>query len=271
MTQLFQRAVWVIVDDLQVKDLRVAFKVTKTLGKEPNSCEVTITNLSETTRARLRGIGSMVGVFAGYGEQVQQLFSGAARRINHIHERPEWHTTVECGDGEQGFLWGRVSESFKAGTRWKDVVRAVAKSFVTDQGNLEDKLAGLNDTMVNGYTAHGRSVAVLDKLLKGRQLSWSIQDGRLQLLGPGEANTDSITVLTPDTGLVGSPAFCSPSKKGDPDVLKVRALLQPQLRPGSRIRIQSGVISGQFRVSELRHEGDTHGQPWYTDIEAHAL
>lgn len=274
MTVLFGRSVVVIVDDLQVKDLRMTFKVSKTLKKEPNSTAVTITNLAQATRKAMRSKGAKLSVLAGYDGRVQEIFSGKTRRINHVHERPEWTTKIECGDGEQEFLWSRVSTSFKAGTKWKDVVHQVGKALLENTGNLEAKLAPIADQFANGYTAHGRSAAVFDKLLKGKNLEWSIQDGRLQLLSPGEANTDSITVLSADTGLIGSPEFGSADKKSEkqhlPDVLKAKTLLQPHLRPGSLVRVESRQINGNFRVTEVHHEGDTAGGDFYTEIEATA-
>jgi hypothetical protein len=275
MSVLFRRQVIVIVDDLQVKDLRMTFKVTKTLKKEPNSCVATITNLAQGTRSAMRSKGAKLSVLAGYDGRVQEIFSGKTRRINHLHERPEWTTTIECGDGEQEFLWSRVSSSFSAGTKWRDVVHQVGKALLENTGNLEEKLRPVADQFVNGYTAHGRASVALDKLLKGKNLEWSIQDGRLQVLSPGEHNTDDITVLSPDTGLVGSPEFGSADKKSEkqhlPDVLKAKMFLMPHLRCGSRVRVNSRQIKGDFMVTELHHSGDTSGDEFYTEIEATAV
>jgi hypothetical protein len=271
MAKLFKRAVVIQVDDVQVKDLRVTFRVHKTIGKEPNTCVAAITNLKRDTRARLKSKGAFVSLFAGYDGRVQQIFSGDARRITHVHERPEWTTKIECGDGETAFLFGRVSESFKAGTRWRDVVRKVALQVARDPGNVEAQLSDVQDVFLHGYSAQGRAAGELDRLLKGRNLEWSVQDGRLQVLGPSDTNTDGITVLTPDTGLIGSPEFAAPKEKGGPDVLRVKTLLQGQLRPGGKFRVDSQTVPGLFKAVEVTHEGDTGGDQFYTELEGVAI
>lgn len=268
---MFQRSVRVIVDNLQVSGLRVQFKIKKTLKKDPNTAEIIITNLNEDSRAQMKKKGARVILLAGYGNVLQQVFQGDARRINHEHKRPDWETKIQCGDGEESLLNARCSESFKPGANWKDVVKKVAKQLVTDRGNLDAATAQISDAFLNGYTAHGRAANELDKLFKGRGLDWSIQDGRLQVLGLSEVNSDSVTVLKPDTGLVGSPEFGTAQKNKGPEVLRARSLLQPQLRPGARIRVESEAVKGYFKLIEAVHTGDTASQPWYSDVEGIAI
>lgn len=270
MAQLYKRAVLINVDGLSVADLRVTFRVHKTLGKEPNTCAATVTNLSERSRALIRKKGATVALYAGYGNELSLLFSGDARLINHVHDRPNWTTKIECGDGETLLLNARVSESFSADTKWKDIAKAIARKFVKDPGDLDTALKDASTTFLNGHTVHGRAAAEFDKLMKGRDLQWSVQDGRLQVLGPSDVNADSVIVLSADSGLVGSPEFGSSKEKNGPDVLKCKALLIPGIRPGGRLRIDSRQVKGTFRVSEVTHSGDTHGADWYTEIEATA-
>jgi hypothetical protein len=138
-----------------------------------------------------------------------------------------------------------------------------------DPGNAAS--AATADSFLTGYVAHGRASTELERLLSARGLEWSIQDGRLQVL-PKRGTTAQVVSLSPDTGLVGSPEYGTPDKKGAASVLKVKALLQPQIKPGGKIRIDSANIHGVFfRVEEVEHRGDTAGGDWYSDAGATAV
>lgn len=269
MSQLFDRRVTVLVDGLEVRDLRVTFRVEKNLSKEPNTLELTITNLSRTTRAQMQKKVAKVIVSAGYAGFQRAIFAGDSRLIEHVKNGPDMVTKIQCGDGERSYMSARVSESFKGGTAVATVLEKVMGAMNIDLGTSVSQLGDIaGQQFVNGYTSHGRASSELERLLVSRGFEWSIQDGRLQLLKPGQTNTDTVTVLDKDSGLIGSPEFASPDKKGSKPVLKARTLLQPQIRPGCRIRVDSLNVKGEFRAEKVYHEGDTAGGSWYTDVEA---
>lgn len=269
MAQLFGRSVTVVVGSLLIKGLRVQFKAKKSTKKEPNELELVIYNLSETSRASLQAKGTRIIVEAGYGETSAQIFSGDSRLIDHQHEGPNWVTKVQCADGERAYLYARVNESFRAGTTVANVFARVAEATGLD---AVDAVATVRRTVTEqftrGYTARGRASAEIDRLLKNRGLEWSIQDGRLQVVAPGVAITTQAVLLSPSTGLIGSPTHGTPAKKGKAQTLKVKSLLQPGLRPAAKIRIESAATNGDFRVETVIHQGDSLGQDWYSEVEA---
>ena len=272
MAQLFQRVCTVQVDSLEVSGLRAQFHVTKTLVKEPNTLDLKVTNLSEHTRAGMQKKGAKVVVLAGYPGTAAIIFSGDARSIDHVKDGAEWVTHVQCGDGERAYQFARFSQSFKPGTSVADVVAAAAKALGIDasQAIARVKQGGVRalKQFVGGFAAHGKASSELDKLMQSLGLTWSIQDGSLQVLAGTETLKGQAILLTPDTGLIGSPDHGTPAKPGQPAVMKVRSLLQPSIRPGCRIQIQSLAVNGQFRVQKVEHLGDTDGSDWYTDVEA---
>lgn len=248
-------------------DLRVQYKVKKTSRKEPNSAEITITNLSQQTRAAMKAKGARVVLQAGYVGTVSQIFAGDARVITHVHEhdKGDWSTILRCGDGERAYLFGQISKSYGANTPVRTVLNDVVAALGIDPGNSRD--VTISESFLNGYVAHGRAATELERLLKGRGFAWSVQDGRLQILGQ-TATTSTITVLSAKSGLVGSPEFGTPDKKGGPSYLKIKSLLQPQIRPGGKIKLDSISVKGTFRAVTVEHEGDTAGGNWYTTVDA---
>lgn len=276
MAQLFGRTCTVLVDALRIEGLRVQFTIRKSLAKEPNTAEVKITNLAATSRAEIKRKGARVIVTAGYPENAAVIFTGDSRLGEHLRENTDWITRIQCGDGEQAYQFARLSESFAPGTPIVDVVRTIVGALGLNVGNVEEQLAagdfrgGLAE-FAHGYAAHGKAATELDRVLRSVGLTWSIQHGAIQVLRGGAPAKGTAVLLTPDTGLVGSPTFGTPDAKGASPILRARSLLQPQIRCGGAVEIRTEGVNGQFRVERLTHAGDTHGGDWYTDLEARPI
>jgi hypothetical protein len=251
--------------------LRVAFKITKTLSKDPNSAEIKVYNLSQATRSALPGKGAKILLHAGYAQTIEQIFLGDARLIQHKREGSDWITTIECGDGERAAKFARISESFAGGVPAKAVVDKIVKATGLEVGNLGTVSAGMTGQYTQGYTAHGGALKELEKAIQSAGYELSVQDGELQALKEGETTTETVVVLDKDSGLVGSPEMGSSSKKGAKPFLSVKSLLQPILKPGRKVRVKSAQFAGDFKAVKVEHEGDTNGGNWYTMLELQAL
>lgn len=271
MAQLFDRKVVVYVDSLKVTDLRVQFKIEKSLAREPNCSEVSIWNLAPATRAQMQKKGAKVIVEAGYDKTLGQIFYGQSRTIDHARDGASWVTKIQAGDGERAYRHVRLNESFKGGTPVASVLRTVVLSlqrYGLDPGNAFTQADTIKDEFVHGFSCFGKAVDQLDILLKRRGFDWSIQDNRLQLLGPNESVHRTAVLLNAETGLVGSPEHGTPDKeKKKPPVLKAKSLIQASIFPGSKIQLDAENTKGLFKATKVVHEGDTAGGNWFTTAE----
>lgn len=273
---LWGREAWAVVNDVEVRGLRLVFKAKKTKKPDPNNLDLKIYNLAPATRAKLTAAATPpVVLVAGHAGAPQVIFSGEARTIDHVRDGPDWVTHVQSGDGEQAFSQFGAA-SFGPGAQLADIVEQLAgqagiaaKDAVAQlrRGDLK----GGSKTFLQGFTAAGRSVLDLDRVLKAAGVEWSIQDGVLQLVNPGEATQEEAFVLSAETGLLGSPDHGAPGKKGEPPLLKARCLLNGGIKPDRAIRLEAVSRQGFYRVETVEHAGDTHGQDWTTTIEASAL
>lgn len=290
--RLSDRRVRVAVDSFLISDLRVQFRVVKHLRRQPNTCDITISNLSQNSRAALQKKKRVKVILeAGYLSNIAQIFAGESRFVDQVLDHATWNTKIECGDGERAYSYARVAESFKPGTKVSDVVEAVAKQMgATVTGHI-DELRATPEQFLNGFVAFGKTANELDTLLRSLGFTWSMQDGQVQVLQDAVASGEPVIRLAPDTGLIGSPEHGSPDKdvplpqvstsaedvdfsfaakkKQGPAVLKVRSLLQPGLRPGRRVQVQSRDVNGIFRIEQVTHSGDTAGGDWYSDLECY--
>lgn len=260
-----------LTNALKVEGLRCTFAVTKTLKKEPNTLDLKVYNYSSRSRAQMQKKGAQVVVEAGYVGETAIIFSGDARTIDHVREGPDWITHIQCGDGEIATQFARINESFAPGKSIKDIGRVfIGKltEYGLKPGNALKQLSNVSFDLPNGYSAHGRVVSEFDTFARSVGLEFSIQDGEIQLLPTEKVRTLNVPLITPNTGLIGSPDHGSPEKKGKPSLLKVKCLLRPTLKPGDPISVESdSTPRGVFKIMTLRHNGDTFGGDWYTELE----
>lgn len=265
------------VDALRVTGLRCAFKITKTLTKEPNALDLSIFNLSETSRARIQETGSFVRVTAGYEGNTDLLFSGDAMRVTHMHNGTEWITRLQAGDGIKALRRARVSQSFAPGTSIIDAMKKIATDTGLKTGNLVSELArgNVRNTLTEfakGFVASGIAGDELDKLARTMGRDLSVQDGAIHLTEKGQAVDSVVVVLGPSSGLIGSPEVAEvDASAGKKAVTKARSLIQQRLVPGRRLVLTSRAINGTFRIEKVVYTGDTDAEPWYADLELKSL
>ncbi len=276
MPLLFDRTVAITLDDLRVTGLRMAFKITHSAKPEANPAEISIWNLNFDHRAKVQGQPRRpisVLVEAGYGKNLQTIFRGNLRRAPSSRQGPDWVTTLRCGDGEHALATARISESFRPGKKIKDVMKRLAKKLQESGLDLGDTLSRLDSAthrqklteFLKGTVLDGPAKEHFDALLQAHGLEWSVQDNAIQVLPVGQPTNAEAVLLTPKTGLIGSPC---PGEKG---LIKFTALLQPSLRPGRQVKVESAQLNGFYRAEKVTHTGDTHGQPWYSEIEGRPL
>ncbi len=264
--QLFGRAWRVTIDNVQLEQLAVKFNVTKTLKPEPNKLELSVYNLAESTRHRLKKSDSYVVLEAGYAGSMGVVFSGDARRISDYREGPDWILRVEAGDAEKAIRTKRVSKSFAPGVNVGDVLGELAKSLGIPADRAlarlkkSDYKGGLNQ-FANGFAFAGPAYPELARQLRHVGLTPSVQDGELQILATNETTQHAALVVGPDTGLIGSPQV-----KED-KTLAFKTLLQTSLAPGRRVVLDSASIKGTYRIESITYNGDSNGNEWSCDCE----
>lgn len=256
---------------LRIEGLRVQFKIRKSDKPEPNKAEVVIYNLKASSRSDLEADkGVRVILSAGYADSTSQIFSGDSRFVNNRREDVDWLTKIEAHDGGRAYRFARTSESFSAGATAADLVKKLVAQLVKDPGNALEKAGKLTRSFANGYTASGPTAELLTEHLAEEGYGWSIQDGRMEVLKLDETLADEVPLISPDTGLIGSPEMGAPEKKKGAARLKVKMLLRP-IRPGQKFKLDAKGRKGEYRSHVVTHQGDTHSGDWYTEIEASPL
>jgi uncharacterized protein YggU (UPF0235/DUF167 family) len=246
----------------------VAFEVEKTIEQEPNKGKVTIYNLPEDLRSRFQSEKSVVTLEAGYKKTVAQIFKAEIRVTASKIVEADWETTIELREHDKAYRQSVVAKSFGAGTPLKVVVNAITKSFtgLKVSAQATKLLASVADTLPAGLTIDGPSAKVLNDVLRGAGLAWSVQNGEIQILASGKASDAPPILLDYSSGLIGVPEPAE--SKEDKKFLKLTSLLQPDLVPGRRVRVDSPLVRGDYVCQKVTHKGSTFDNEYYSHAEA---
>jgi len=281
MSELFRRVARVVVDDgdvdiLDIKDLRVSFEVTRDTDRTPNSANITIYNLSADSRKTLQQDAEYIELEAGYEKTSEIIFEGDIRTVVSRKMATGWETVIAAGDGEKAVRSSRINESFGGQGNGKSIKDAIAKCAEAFTGvDTADAIRKIKEEPAEresllykilqaykGYTATGKVEKEFSKLMQGYGRSWSVQNGKLQVLKRTETTDDAAIILNPASGLIGVP------EGGDKGVVTCDAKLQPGFFPGRKVLLESDAFgSGDYRVESVRHIGDTRGQAWTSRLE----
>lgn len=283
MAVLFQRecritvgaALGAIRTGLRVEKHRCAFRVEKTSKPEPNKAALQVYNLSREQRAQIEELrpkkgdarGVPVLIEAGYKETgLAQIFLGDLRTVYSKREGADWITTVESGDGEAAKL-SSITQAYGPQTSPDVALRAIVKALGIGEGNVAAIAARLRTTgaatlFTKRAVFSGSAYEHMTHFARSAGLEWSIQDGAIQLIDQGKTLAGFATRLSPSSGLIGTPTI---DPKG---VLSCQMLIQPSVKVGSLLVLESAAVRGNYKIQRATWEGDTYGIPWYIQVEA---
>jgi hypothetical protein len=246
---------------------RVAFEIDKTSESSPNPGKISIYNLQKSSRASLEQ-GQVCFLEAGYtglggsDPVVARIYTGDVRWFHTERNGPDLVTTMECGDAEVALRGVHVEQAFGPGTTAAQVI-----SYLTGQLGLS---IGTIVPAVKGVFQHGISISglasdALDHVTEMAGLEWHVTDGEVNVLEPNVPTDDTPILVAASTGLIGYPS------KNQQDIVFFKSLLNPHLRPGVPVLLNSETYSGLVRCRLCKFRGDTHGGEFSVSVEAYPL
>lgn len=280
-----------------IKDLRFSFNIEKTSSETLNNSTLKIYNLSPSSRKLVETPNNLVILRAGYEQDIGAItiFTGNIRRALTVREGVDWVTELELDDGLIAYRDSKVSLSFSPGVSGVNVLTSIASKFNMPVKPLPSDIA--NKTYPTGYSFVGRVREAMTKVCEYLDLEWSIQNQEIQILKKGGSVKNQVIVLSPDSGLIGSPALESKTmsdkdaaKKGlstnsqgvikrnkvgeNGDVkqrlevqgYKVKSLLQPTIQCGHIVKLKAEGVDDFLKVEKVNHIGDTFGGEWVTEL-----
>ena len=239
--------------------LKIAFNISKTIDGEQNEGTITLYNLSESTRNAMGREYTDVTLEAGYtppsgGSNVGVIFLGQIRDVVHTRDGADILTELSVAEGEKAVRKSTVSKTLPKGSTVEDVANEIMKGFETYNITKGDwKFPDDLPTFTRPYSMFGNAAREFDRLGDSFGFYWSIQGDVLDIC-PGDGYLDGSAVLNAKTGLIDVPALTD-------NGCKFKALLNPDVRPGREVVVESSIIEmnsagGRYRVSECTFSGD---------------
>jgi len=300
MTIQYLRKVSIAIADgtgqnaLDFKDFRCVFSVRRGDIQTPNSADVRIYNLSDQTVNLITKKNiefTQLVIQAGYEGNFGVIFRGQIKQARAGREdQKDSYVDITAADGDEAYSFALCAFSLAAGTKPPDEVAAFVQTMI-DQGVTNGYIPALSSNgRVRGRVYFGRTRDELRDWSEANGVLWSIQDGKLTLIPKTGFIPGDVPIISPSTGMIGVP---EQTQNG----LKLRVLLNPLLKIGQKIQLQSKNVNqlrfgldrssqtlnaplagftrlnadGVYYVMQADHTGDTRGTEYYTDLTCLAI
>lgn len=281
MAQLWNRKAIVTMgpkggQGVRIEGLRVAFDITKTNKKSANNAKVMIYNLNESNKSLLKTKENLsLTLEVGYGlNNVDLLFTGDIVRSSTQRSGADFISTIEVDDGDEALTTATLDKSYVAGTNEKTIIEDALQAMKDTGQVIIGSIATLKDSIAqNGFTASGLASDIVNGLAKKQDHDFSVQDNETQLLKADKDTGEEAIVLTPSTGLIGSPRIGLIGKEATKtDGIEFKALIQTtRFKPGRVAQIKSREVDGFFKILKSKFTGDTHAPAWFVTCEAQTI
>lgn len=292
--------------------LRIKFDIQKNVDNKAatNTASVKMYNLSQDTLNGLsqKELACQLVLKVGYAGSLVEILVGDVLQIQTNQDGSETETEFVIYEGFAALNAAKISKTYPENSTVKDVITDLA-----DNHDVPVKsISGDNSlkTLAYGFPAFGTFKQILDEMCYANDLEWDIGNGQLTVKDKRgrtpDATVETAVVLNKDSGLIGIPQtnyekvstsvdvplqsneeritpLAKVNKKGN--VVKAKklkklrfnveckALLNPECRPNSLIKIESikaptlgGNKSSYYRIRTIKYSGDTRGNDWYMTI-----
>lgn len=272
---------------LDLSALRFRFDIRRGDLQTPNSADIRVYNLAPQTSQRVEQEFTRVVIQAGYEGNYGVIFDGTIKQVRRGRQTPtDTYLDITAADGDAAYNFSTMALSLPAGSVPNDRVQFIIDSMVgngVEKGYIPDLQA---QPLPRGRVFYGMSRDELRTLAQNMNCTWSIQDGKVEVVGLNAYKPGEVPVLSYATGVVGLP-------EQTPNGIKVRTLLNPNVRIGSLVKLDNEAIQrmryglgvseqpgvamaletgakinrdGLYYVMVADHMGDTRGNDWYSDL-----
>lgn len=267
---------------LEIDDLQVTFDISKSVNnkKKTNSASIEVYNLTDD-QLKILDTDYPAAVFsAGYTDTggVKRLFAGQVNNVTTRKSGADRVTQIQMGSGYTELNHEVLSQVVPAGKNVEAAIEELRKAIGADRGVYNG--TNLNNQIIYGYPLSGTPKEMLDELSEKYNLNWQLDGDVLYVNNNDRANTENFNqayVISEFTGMVDIPYRATLNKgRSKKDKVKkpgvqFKILLNPAITAGDIIRLEDTLITGWYKVEDIRHTGSWRGAPWYSEIKATTL
>lgn len=244
--------------------LHINFSVQKSDLETQNTGRVTIWNLNDQHLSALDEKDCFLSLKAGYGNRISLIFSGIVSNATTSRDGADRKTEIEVVDNLAEVRDTYVSVSYSGSVNWKTIMDDVASQMgVAVTYSYNATFADIS----NGFSFVGRARDIMTKGCQCCGLTWSLQNGVMQIKVPGDTMSREVYVLSEDSGLIGVPARVTEAAVQGSSASEigwdVEYLLNGAIHIDDFVKLESEKVSGYFRVYSIEASGDNVSGDWY--------
>lgn len=263
-----------------LNNLRIVFTIKKSDAQSPNEAEIKVYNLNDETIHKAKSEYTTVELSAGYENQYGVIFVGTIRQIKIGRENgTDNYLHIFCSDGDEFYNTAVVNASIASGSNADDHINtALGDMTKGDISTIE------SPKLARGKVLYGMAKDILRQVVDSSDHTWSIQDGKVQVIPRGGVSNAPTVILNSKTGLVGTPTQ-------ENEGIKAQCLINPMLKVGGTVHINEEDITaktiakinnkkkdsnedkpasfsadGFYKLIKVEYNGDTFGTDWYCDL-----
>ncbi|MCD8201903.1 MAG: hypothetical protein LUD47_07555 [Clostridia bacterium] len=252
--------------------IHISFSVQRTDEITYNSAKMNIWNLSQAHIDILTKVNCSLQLCAGYGDSRPVVFSGTVTNLSKQRDGADWNIEIECVDCFLETTQTTLAVSYAAGVSAYQILSDVSNRIgtpVTYSANAQLKLE--QKKFGNGYVHIGYAEDILTEICDGTDVSWSLQNGVLQVMYSNEGIDTYIFLLNEETGLTGTPKRVYNSAVNSTDTgslqdtlygYEITYFMNGAIGVGSLIMLETNIARGIYFVSDLQITGDNISGDW---------
>lgn len=266
-----------------ITELQIEGSITLDKSSKNNLLKLNVYNLSEASIEAVSQENLQVVLEVGYPEQpLAELYRGSMINISTRDSGStaiDRVTTILASDGYNQVREGQTSRTWASSSiTVEDILKTLIQEdlglAVGDIHNGDNAPGtGINYSFPT-YSAVGPTYKIMDDITDGFDLEWNINAGEVDVYPRGSSKREIsfIPVFSPQTGLLRSPSKViihpdrAKASKDKKTGKKLEVILNPTLKPGGKVDIQSKNFSERVTIQSIMHKFNFWQSSWVSHI-----
>lgn len=237
--------------EFRYPDYEVQFRVDFAKGGDPDLAVIELYNLAPETEQIFKYAEEMV-LRAGYQGDTGIVLAGEIRHVRVFDEGADRICEIEVHDTSAAYQGAEISESYVPGT----AASAILERVIGMSGLERGKIQLVRDAVYpEGRSVDGTIRSVIEKIAEDCRSEVTVADGTIHVL-PRDGHYDEAVLLSPSTGLIGSPKRIESDDENSALLWEAESLLNYRIRAGTLVQIESKQVNGLFAVESGSHVSD---------------
>ena len=266
----------------EITDLQITFTVENSINNKDksNKAQLTIINLNEDTIKLLDSDYISVILSCGYEDVgLDTILVGNATEVRTVKQGTDRITTINVSETYENLNAVKIHTTTPPNNTVRSVLETVRQQ-MPDVVRGVYKGTGVQTNLPYGFPINGTPKQTLDALARTYRLQWQVKNQVLYVADEGQAYVSDKTQavkFSAQSGLIEQPFIKmvtegkSKKDKTRRRSLEFKALLNPFVKAGDVVYIESENNTGFYKVREIKYTGDYRGTPWYISCDCDVI